>query len=75
MAWDSPERLHLMVEAMRLAFADARQYIADLATNPAPLDWLLSRLMPLSGGRWFRRIAPCNRRALAGRPPVRTRST
>ncbi len=42
MAWDSPERLHLMVEAMRLAFADARQYIADPATNPAPLDGLLS---------------------------------
>ncbi len=31
-----------MVEAMRLAFADARQYVADLATNPAPVDWLLS---------------------------------
>ena len=41
--WDSVERLHLMVEAMRLAFADARQYIADNATNPAPLDFLLSR--------------------------------
>ncbi|HVO41819.1 MAG TPA: gamma-glutamyltransferase [Aggregatilineales bacterium] len=41
--WDSPERLHLLVEAMRLAFADARQYIADNATNPAPLDFLLSR--------------------------------
>jgi gamma-glutamyltranspeptidase/glutathione hydrolase len=42
MRWDSPERLHLMVEAMRLAFADARQYIADNATNPAPIDFLLS---------------------------------
>ncbi len=42
LAWDSPERIHLMVEAMRLAFADARQYVADMATNPAPLDWLLS---------------------------------
>ena len=31
-----------MVEAMRLAFADARQYVADLATDPAPIDWLLS---------------------------------
>jgi gamma-glutamyltranspeptidase/glutathione hydrolase len=40
--WDSPQRLHLMVEAMRLAFADTRQYVADMATNPAPLDWLLS---------------------------------
>jgi gamma-glutamyltranspeptidase / glutathione hydrolase len=43
MAWDSPERLHLMVEAMRLAFADARQYIADLATNPTPVEALLSK--------------------------------
>lgn len=43
MAWDSPERLHLEVEAMRLAFADARQYVADQATNPAPLEFLLSR--------------------------------
>jgi len=40
--WDSPERLHLMIEAMRLAFADARQYVADMATNPAPVDGLLS---------------------------------
>lgn len=42
LAWDSPEKLHLMIEAMRLAFADAGQYIADPATNPAPIDWLLS---------------------------------
>jgi gamma-glutamyltranspeptidase/glutathione hydrolase len=40
--WDSPERLHLMIEAMRLAFADARHYIADDATNPAPVHELLS---------------------------------
>jgi gamma-glutamyltranspeptidase/glutathione hydrolase len=40
--WDSPERLHLMIEAMRLAFADARHYIADDATNPAPIHELLS---------------------------------
>jgi gamma-glutamyltranspeptidase/glutathione hydrolase len=31
-----------MVESMRLAFADARMYIADQATNPAPLEFLLS---------------------------------
>ena len=42
LAPDSPERLHLMVEAMRLAFADARHYIADPATDPAPVDALLS---------------------------------
>ncbi|MDZ4770480.1 MAG: gamma-glutamyltransferase [Chloroflexota bacterium] len=43
MPWDSPERLHLLVEAMRLAFADARQYVADSATDPAPIEGLLSR--------------------------------
>lgn len=39
---DDPEKIHLMVEAMRCGFADARQYIADPERNPAPLDWLLS---------------------------------
>jgi gamma-glutamyltranspeptidase/glutathione hydrolase len=43
LAWDTPERLHLMVEAMRLAFADARRYVADGETDPAPLDFLLSK--------------------------------
>jgi gamma-glutamyltranspeptidase/glutathione hydrolase len=41
--WYAPERLHLMVEAMRLAFADAGRYVADLATDPAPVDALLSK--------------------------------
>lgn len=41
MPWDGPERVHLMVEAMRLAFADARQYVADMATHPAPVTGLL----------------------------------
>jgi gamma-glutamyltranspeptidase / glutathione hydrolase len=41
--WDSPERLHLMIESMRLAFADARQYIADPAAVRVPVDGLLSR--------------------------------
>lgn len=43
MDWESPERMHRMVEAMRLAFADAGHWIADPATNPAPLDFLLSK--------------------------------
>ncbi len=43
MPWDSSQRLHLMVEAMRLAFADARYYIADMATNPTPVNVLLSK--------------------------------
>lgn len=43
MPWDSPERLHLMIEAMRLAFADARHYIADPAFSDVPVSTLLSK--------------------------------
>ncbi|MBN1285469.1 MAG: gamma-glutamyltransferase [Anaerolineae bacterium] len=43
LAWDAPGRMHLMVEAMRLAFGDARYYVADMATDPAPIDFLLSK--------------------------------
>ncbi len=39
----SAMRLHLMIEAMRLAFADTRWFVADPALNPAPLEWLLSK--------------------------------
>ena len=37
----SVERLHLEIEAMRLAFADARRYVADPDLAPAPLGALL----------------------------------
>jgi gamma-glutamyltranspeptidase/glutathione hydrolase len=39
----STQRLHLMIEAIRLAFADTRWYVADPAFNPAPLEQLLSK--------------------------------
>lgn len=37
------ERMHLMIEAMRLAFADTRWFVADPQTNPAPLEALLAK--------------------------------
>ena len=39
--WDSPGRIHLMVEAMRLAWADAHEYIADLRRADVPVAQLL----------------------------------
>ena len=42
LAWDSPQRIHWMVECMRLAWADAHEYIADMHCADLPLDKLLS---------------------------------
>lgn len=38
----SPEALHLQIEALRLAFADAATYVADPAHVHVPTEWLLS---------------------------------
>jgi gamma-glutamyltranspeptidase/glutathione hydrolase len=37
------KRLHLIIEALRLAFADARWYINDPTFNPVPIEKLLSK--------------------------------
>jgi gamma-glutamyltranspeptidase/glutathione hydrolase len=43
------ERLHLLIEAMRVAFADSAWYVADPRFNSAPLEGLLSK--PYAGER------------------------
>jgi gamma-glutamyltranspeptidase/glutathione hydrolase len=39
----STKRLHLIIEALRLAFADTRWYVTDPAINSLPLEELLSK--------------------------------
>jgi gamma-glutamyltranspeptidase / glutathione hydrolase len=47
----SAEWLHLEIEAMRLAFADTRWYVADPQFSPIPVDALLSKSYARERGR------------------------
>lgn len=40
--WDDPRKIHLMVEAMRCAFADVRHHVTDPTHYNAPIAGLLS---------------------------------
>ena len=42
MGWDSPDRLHLMIEAKKRAYEDRARYYADPAFVDVPVDRLLS---------------------------------
>ncbi len=41
--YDSPHRLHILIEAMRIAFADARWYVADPAYAKLPVKEMISK--------------------------------
>ena len=63
----SPERLHLLIEAVRVAFSHARAHIADQAHGEVPIDWLLSEGFSSELRSW---IEPERRIDLADNRPL-----
>ena len=43
MGFGTPETMHVMAEAMKIAFADRFQYMADPERTTIPLNWLTSK--------------------------------
>ncbi|HSV89113.1 MAG TPA: gamma-glutamyltransferase [Bacteroidales bacterium] len=43
MGLHSPEYIHLLVEAKKLAFEDRAKYYADMHFNKVPVEWLISK--------------------------------
>jgi gamma-glutamyltranspeptidase / glutathione hydrolase len=43
MGFGTPETIHVMAEAMKIAFADRFQYMADPERVAVPVDWLTSK--------------------------------
>ena len=43
MGWNSPEALHVMIEAKKLAFEDRAKFYGDHEFSDIPLEWLLSK--------------------------------
>ncbi|MYH41742.1 MAG: gamma-glutamyltransferase family protein [Chloroflexi bacterium] len=65
----SSEVLHLLIEAMRLAFADARRYVADPAFGEVPVEGLLDPAYA-AGRRALIDPARASVDPLAGSPPA-----
>lgn len=53
MEHNSPEYLHALVEALRLAFADSQWYVSDPEFNSIPLEQLLSKEYLASRAKLF----------------------
>lgn len=43
MGFGTPDTIHLVAEAMKIAFADRLRYMADPLTTEVPIDWLTSK--------------------------------